>query len=209
MFDYDPTSCLQFTGCEFCAETQQCYSIYNYDGEYSKFCSVSNSIVGKGKKLSKCFTLLSDDGCEKCISNDLAIECGWCESVGVCAEGNAEGPYAITCHSDDWLFNATDCRKSMCSSAKSRNECISPCKWNKKNKVCYRPRQLLMNAMNDEEKAVVKTEKTKRITIGCGIAIGVAAVCVVGLLVWYVRKPLYSKLPMMSKQISLDQIASI
>lgn len=207
IFDYDMLECLGYGGCEYCYETGQCYPMYNYDGTYSKKCSLSNSIVGKNRKLNKCFTLLSDDGCQKCVSNDLSIKCGWIDSLGVCAEGDENGPYGIKCQASDWLFNTTRCKRSTCANARSRNECISPCKWNKKNKVCYRPRKMLKNALDEEEKSEIKSEKTKRIVIGCGIAFGVAAICAVGLLVWYVRKPLYSKLPMMSKRITLDQIA--
>ena len=207
LFSFDPQSCVSYFGCRYCVETRSCYSALNYDGTHSKKCPSTNSMAGKRGGLGTCFTLFTDDGCQKCVSNDANKQCGWCEALGVCAEGDANGPYGLKCLPQDWLFNTTKCKKSSCASAKSKGNCIYPCKWSKRNKICYRPRANVANAGTEESQNFrSEVEKTQRVFIACGIALFVGCVLLVVGVIWYLKRPLYTKLPLMSNNLSLDQL---
>ncbi|KAH0793880.1 hypothetical protein GPJ56_002225 [Histomonas meleagridis] len=208
LFSFDPQSCVSYLGCRYCVETHSCYSAFNYDGTPSKKCPSTNSMTGKHGGLGTCFTLFTDDGCQKCVSNDANKQCGWCEGLGICAEGDASGPFGLKCLSQDWLFNTTKCKKSTCASAKSKDKCIHPCKWSKRNKVCYRPRKIAANSEIEESQSQAEVEKTQRVLIGCVIAFFVCAVVAIVVGIWYFKRPLYTKLPLMSNNISLDQLPS-
>ncbi|OHS97316.1 hypothetical protein TRFO_36514 [Tritrichomonas foetus] len=208
LLTFDADTCLSVYGCEFCAETQKCFSTLDNQGNKNTVCPNSNSIVAaNSKKLGRCFELYSDDGCTKCVSNDDTIHCGWCQSMSVCVEGTKDGPFAFKCIAEDWLFNVTTCKASKCAAAKNKDDCKNPCKWSNRRSTCFRPRDI--NSYTIEEKKQEKeTAKTKKILIVVIIMLSITAASAAIVTIWYYSRPLYQSLPKMNAEFNLDDIPS-
>ena len=202
LLSYDATTCASFFGCAYCMETSKCYATHPLDQSRAYKCSSSNSIKTGSKKLGKCFSLYSDDGCQKCVSRDVSVNCGWCQSLGVCAEGTPEGPDAFDCAGDDWIFNKTTCERSICASAKTQESCRMPCVWSKRG-VCILPAHLNSAEVKHRVKEVARG---KRVFLGAGIAFGVIAIVAIVGVIWKSTMPLYKRLPMMNNDYNLDQL---
>ena len=203
LLNFDPTTCASFFGCAYCMETEKCYATHPIDGSPAYQCPSSNSIKNSKTKLGKCFSLYSDDGCQKCVSRDATASCGWCQSLGVCAEGTPAGPDGFECAGDDWIFNKTTCERSICASAKTEENCRMPCVWSKRG-VCILPAHL-ENAASGSQ-VVTEVARGKRVFLVVGIVCGVIAIGAIVAVIWKSSMPLYKRLPMMNNDYNLDQL---
>ena len=204
LLSYDPDTCISVFGCGYCVETARCYALYE-SGKPTNSCpsATVNSFNKPAKKLGRCFSLYSDDGCQKCVARELGVNCGWCQSLGVCAEGTPAGPDAFECSGSDWLFNKSTCDRSTCASAKTKASCRMPCVWSTRG-VCLLPANL--------SNADVAQEKDRNIAFGKRMFLGVAILgCVIGIvaivvLAWKWTRPLYKQLPMMNEEYTLNDL---
>lgn len=49
---------------------------------------------------------MSGEWCEKCVSLNTSMRCGWCHTTRECIMGDEQGPYFLSC--PDWSFTADD-----------------------------------------------------------------------------------------------------
>ena len=45
---------------------------------------------------------MSDDWCQKCVSENVSMQCGWCHTTHECIMGDAIGPFFGSC--EEWSF---------------------------------------------------------------------------------------------------------
>lgn len=151
LFSYDADTCLSVFGCGYCLTTQKCIAYNNPPYQEVDECVNSGQFIKMSNgDLGKCFYLFSDDNCAQCVSTTTHGSCGWCESTGICMEGNKTGPFSQNCLAKDWIYNKRKCSKSICASSKNSDTCIHPCKWNQKRQVCFMPRDLNVDTVEEK-----------------------------------------------------------
>lgn len=198
-----PDACASTFGCGFCAETSRCVPVHD---SIAESCPESNSLVqSNSKKLGRCFSLYSEDGCASCVSREAGIACGWCQSLGVCVEGSKEGPYGITCPAEDWLYNKTKCDRSTCAAAKTQKQCRNPCRWSSRRQLCTMKRNLAENSAAEAEST--STISRSKIILGVSV-VAVFSICVLAVvgIARLVSRPMYQSLPLMKTDFSLDEV---
>jgi len=170
LFSYDADTCLSVFGCGFCLNGLKCLPYSPLDPSTLDPCVNSGEFIKYSSgNLGKCFYMFSDDGCASCVSTDKSYSCGWCQSLGVCLEGDISGPYKQdTCPKVDWIFNKKKCDTSICASAKNIDTCVYPCKWSKNRQTCFYPRNLSIDTA-EEVGQRNEVEKTKRLFFLAGI----------------------------------------
>ena len=203
LFSSDADTCTSVFGCSYCVQTGKCLA--TSDEKFAEKCKGAlNAISGSQKKLGKCYTLYTEDGCARCV-NRTAATCGWCQSLGICAEGTADGANGFDCPKGDWIFNKVTCEKSVCAKARTEKQCKSPCTWNAERGVCLieRANGFENAAEIDEANSVTTTKRTFIFALT-----GLGIVCLVALVLGVYRysRPLYQKLPGMSFNYNLDDL---
>ena len=199
ILDYLPEQCASFFGCTYCQEIQSCVP--------EGMCEADNSIAAKNSpaKIGLCH-IYNDDGCYSCVSGRDGLVCGWIQSIGVCVEGDKNGPFGIKSAPDDWLFNKTRCSRSTCASLKTEKKCqsSSPCRWSKRQGICK------IRRSPDEMNAQVSVNVGKSstgifVSIAAGLFVVVCIVSVIGF-AWKKSRALYSSIPKMNPQFNLDDL---
>lgn len=167
-------------------------------------CSSSNSVNSR-RQLGQCYSHYTEDGCQTCVSRNTSVSCGWCESLSVCAEGTAEGPYSFECPAGDWLFKKNiRCQKTASScQVSTKDACKAPCAWIKGSCVISSKVKAIEEAKEVQSK---KVSQANIVFFGVGIACAIVAIVAIGILVWKSRRPLYKELPLMNSVMKLDAL---